>query len=135
MKKKKQRKVVASSKKIEEMNPKIFYKALLSPISGDKRKITYELLKTNMLDDAEPPTKNDIKQSVLDILTYAPIIETLLEEKKITLTQKEMENILRFLNSNIYMYYRYLESKNFKRGYNFDIDYLHKENEYEKNEE
>lgn len=125
--KKKKKEIIVNSKKIEELNPKVFYKAIFAPISGDKRKVTYELLKNNLSPDADPVTKNDIKQSVLDILTYMPIIETLLEDKELTLTQQEMCKLIRLLNSHIYLYYRYLESKNFKRGYNFETDYLSKD--------
>lgn len=122
-KNKKTPKIIVNSKRVEGFNPKIFYKSMFQKNSGDKRRITYELLLKNLLDEVDPPTKNDVKQSLLDLLTYAPIIELLLEDKKLTLTQQEMFKLLQFLNNHIYMYFRYFE-KNFMRGYDIDKDYL-----------
>lgn len=126
----KKKKVIVTSRKIEdEINPKTFYKDFFRESNGEKRKNTYEVL--NQYNKSNP-SKNFIKQSLLDLLGYLPSISYLIADKKLVLSMKEVQNLLDVINENLIFYFDYLANRNFKRGYDFNKNYKNEVKENEK---
>ena len=121
----KKKKVVVTSKKLNDFNPKIFYKEFFEVNNGEKRKIVYDsLIKNKEETETIVPTQNQVKQSILDLLTFLPALRILIEEKKLTLNYKEYAKMLEQINNHLFLYFCYWVSKDYHKGYDMNIDYL-----------